>query len=385
METPYIFAIGRCADGLKDERLEVYKGVKIVFLLLASKEENSYLSMLASLAKTLQNDNNIRLFEEAKTTDEFREKVLGVFKGVTTKRGKKDTKFNQLLLRKAVGIAKAGKCDSIFIFGDTFTSGLNWDSCLDGFKTVLITQRATEVSQKGNHAIIPVRLFSSNRLSQLRSAILIGLSHGIIKHDERLCCLGGIHQSDKLDSLVIVDVKQEIQSVFSKESNMLPETVKPEILERLIAIATELAIEGREGRPVGCFFVLGEIAKLKPYIKPLVLNPFYGYKPEDRNLLNPFMDETIKEYSSLDGAFIVGGDGLLESAGSMVHAPAFAQDMPSGLGTRHAAAAAISVAVDCIAITVSASTGQVTLFRGGEMLPLLEKGVGSNYSGNLRR
>ena len=27
-------------------------------------------------------------------------------------------------------------------------------------------------------------------------------------------------------------------------------------------------------------------------VKPLVLNPFFGYKEEDRNILSPFMDET---------------------------------------------------------------------------------------------
>jgi DNA integrity scanning protein DisA with diadenylate cyclase activity len=39
---------------------------------------------------------------------------------------------------------------------------------------------------------------------------------------------------------------------------------------------------------------------------------------------------------------------------------------------------AISQSADCIALTVSASTGQVTLFRKGKMLPLIEKGVGNS-------
>ena len=109
--------------------------------------------------------------------------------------------------------------------------------------------------------------------------------------------------------------------------------------------------------------------------KPLVLNPFFGYKAEDRNILNPFMDETIKEFSSVDGAFIIRGDGVVETAGSLLQAADFSQPLPSGLGTRHAAAAAISVAAECIAIVVSSSTGQVTLFRRGVMMPLTEKKV----------
>jgi DNA integrity scanning protein DisA with diadenylate cyclase activity len=56
-----------------------------------------------------------------------------------------------------------------------------------------------------------------------------------------------------------------------------------------------------------------------------------------------------------------------------VQAPHGSFNLPSGLGSRHAAAAAISNHTNCIAIVVSSSTGQVTLFRRGVMLPLTEK------------
>ena len=36
--------------------------------------------------------------------------------------------------------------------------------------------------------------------------------------------------------------------------------------------------------------------------KQLILNPFHGYAEEDRSILNPFMDETIKELAMIDGA-----------------------------------------------------------------------------------
>jgi diadenylate cyclase len=85
------------------------------------------------------------------------------------------------------------------------------------------------------------------------------------------------------------------------------------------------------------------------------------------------MDETVKEFSSIDGAFVIRGDGVVEAAGSLVQATGNALTLPSGLGSRHAAAAAISVSANCISIAVSSSTGQVTLFRRGVMLPLTER------------
>ena len=126
-------------------------------------------------------------------------------------------------------------------------------------------------------------------------------------------------------------------------------------------------------------FVLGDTKELEKFAHPLILNPFYGYSEEDRNLLNPFIDETIKEYSLLDGAFVVDGSGIVESAGSLIHSNKQVA-LPGGLGTRHAAAVAISQAANCIALTISSSTGQISLFRNGKMLPLFDKGVGSNHA-----
>jgi DNA integrity scanning protein DisA with diadenylate cyclase activity len=81
----------------------------------------------------------------------------------------------------------------------------------------------------------------------------------------------------------------------------------------------------------------------------------------------------VKEFSSIDGAFIIRGDGVVEWAGGLIQATDRDHPLPSGLGSRHAAAAAISVAANCISIVVSSSTSQVTLFRRGVLLPLTEK------------
>jgi DNA integrity scanning protein DisA with diadenylate cyclase activity len=179
--------------------------------------------------------------------------------------------------------------------------------------------------------------------------------------------------------VVIIDIQKEFRSVLSNKGSILPSNVKPEVLERVIAIATELTVEGREGQKVGTLFVIGDSEKVVALTKPLVLNPFYGYKHEDRNILNPFMDETIKEFSSIDGAFIIRGDGVILSAGSLIHVPDYDHKLPSGLGARHAAAFAISLATQCVSIVISSSTGQVTLFRRGVMLPLIEKGISGGF------
>jgi DNA integrity scanning protein DisA with diadenylate cyclase activity len=263
------------------------------------------------------------------------------------------------------------------VFGDTIVGGIESGALPSRLKTILVTRNPIDApggeAREGFAETIQVRSFSRQRLAQLRSALLVALTRGLIAFNDRVCCIGGMTGSNQFDTLVVVEVEREFQTLLTGHNDLLPEDVKPEVLERVIGVATELAVEGREGRPVGSFFVVGDTPKVEKFIKPLVLNPFYGYKEEDRNILNPFMDETIKEFSSLDGAFVIRGDGVVESAGSLIQATDAEHNLPSGLGSRHAAAAAVSVATNCISIVVSSSSGQVTLFRRGVMLPLTEK------------
>ncbi len=375
MQRHYMFAIGRCPDGLEFEGHDEYKNIRIVFLFLASESEQNYLNILASLARTFQDTANLEALIKAPDLTAFHERVAKVFGGHKEATRRKENKFNRLILREALKVAKGAKCSAVMVFGDTFAGALDLSDAFGEFKIIIVSQSASELTDGKNIAHIPVRSFSNNRLSQLRSAILLGLTRGVMKHNERICCVGGIPQSNQFDTLVVVDVEREFQSVFTRQADMLPSAVKPEVLERVIGIATELSVEGREGKPVGCLFVIGEVAKIKSHIKQLVLNPFAGYDDEERNILNPFMDETVKEFSGLDGAFIIRGNGVLESAGTLIHSADYHVELPGGFGSRHAAAAAISVATECLAIVVSSSTGQVTLFRRGQMLPLIEKSM----------
>lgn len=370
MSRPYVIAIGRCPDGLEYEGMEEYRELRLIVVLLASDKEKSYLNVLASLARVFEDRNLVGRLMDALTLASFRDQVKRSFSGFLALPKTKSTRFNKLILTEAAKIAKGAKCSAIMIFADTFEEPVNLGLKLDSFRTVLVTQSSTEMVDDTSDVIM-ARSYSHNRLSQMRSAVLIGLSRGVLNFNDKLCCVAGIPKSNQFDTVVVVDIQNEFQAVFTQQLEMLPSTVRPEVMERVLAIATELAVEGREGKPVGCLFVIGGVKDLKPFSKPLVLNPFYGYKDEDRNILNPFMDETVKEFSTIDGAFIIRGDGVLESAGTLIYAPDFIHELPGGLGSRHAAAAAVSEAADCIAVTVSASTRQVTIFRRGQMLPLM--------------
>jgi len=377
MKRNYMIAVGRCPNGLCYDGQTEYQDIRHVFLLLAAQNARNYLYILASLARVFQDSRHMERLFVAKSLPDFRREVKSIFSGDGDKPRRRHNRFNHLILKEAAKIASGANCTSVLLFGDTFGGGVEVGRMFKEFKTVLIAHGTSDsASERADiDAVLSIRSFSNHRFSQLRSAVLIGLTRGIFSSSDRLCCVGGLPQSNQFDSITVVDVEREFETMLMQKSDMLPTSVKPEVVERVLAIATELAVEGREGRPVGCLFVLGNAAKISEYTKPLILNPFHGYKDEDRNILNPFMDETVKELSSIDGAFIIRGDGVLISAGSLIHAPDYTHCLPSGLGSRHAAAASITQVEDCLCVVVSGSTGQVTLFRRGEMLPLIEKAM----------
>jgi DNA integrity scanning protein DisA with diadenylate cyclase activity/mannitol/fructose-specific phosphotransferase system IIA component (Ntr-type) len=375
MSRRYVLAIGRSRVGIRHDGALADERVHLIVMLIAGERARDYLQVLASIARQVKDKELVDNLVNAPDLDALHERMIGGFGGLRVVEAQQN-RVNRLMFREAERVAQGADCSAIVVFGDTFIGGVQPGVLRSKLKTILVTRTALETSDDENEfsETIQVRSFSNQRLAQLRSGMLVALTRGIINFSDRICCVGGITGSNQFDTLVVVDIEREFQTLLTgSTADLLPDDVKPEVLERIIAVATELGVEGREGRPVGCLFVVGDNQKVGSLSKPLVLNPFYGYKEEDRNILNPFMDETVKEFSSIDGAFIIRGDGVVESAGSLIQATDSTHELPSGLGSRHAAAAAISVATNCISIVVSSSTGQVTLFRRGVMLPLTEK------------
>lgn len=382
LKQKYIFAVGRCPNGLtfNSSTADIYGKTRTLFLLISDEKVDSYLNVLNTISRSFTENKIAERLGMSQSLKEFSSILERAFDSgsrndgedhVHAKRNSIDEKTTALIMRSAAKIAKVSNCNAILLQGDVFDEIPDLSRFFGDQKIIVMTERAA-LPVPDAWDIINVRTFSSERFSQLKSAIIIGMTRSILKITDRICCVGGIKDSNLADSVIVLDISKNFSDIFSQK-NLLPENIKPEVLERVIDLATELSVEGREGKPVGCIFVLGNDAELKPHLKQLILNPFNGYKPEDRNILNPFMSETVKEYSLIDGAFIIDENGIMVSAGTLIHTPDFKLHLPGGLGARHAAAYSISLMTNCIAIVVSSSTGYITMFRKGQIIPIYEK------------
>jgi DNA integrity scanning protein DisA with diadenylate cyclase activity/mannitol/fructose-specific phosphotransferase system IIA component (Ntr-type) len=207
---------------------------------------------------------------------------------------------------------------------------------------------------------VPIR-----RDARIRLVALMALTRGLIRSGDVVAFVSGDGDGG-LDSMTVLEIGREFGR-FVTSSGAVSETVLPAVLERVLTLATELAFEGREGKPVGTVFVVGEPERLGPLCQQMVMNPFRGYPEEERNILDPTLAETIKEFAAIDGAFVVQGDGVVISAGTYLKV---AQDvsLPGGYGSRHRVACGITDASDTISVVVSQSTGEVTMFKNGAVV-----------------
>ncbi len=190
---------------------------------------------------------------------------------------------------------------------------------------------------------------------------------GKVKRGQRLICLFPLVSRSEIDSLSIIQLREETEYVSLQKLARLSETIPGSVLSAAVGVAMEIAREGREGNPVGSLFVVGDAQKVLEASRPLILNPFQGYSEDQRRITDPDLAETIKEIAQIDGAFVIRHDGVILSAGRYLDTPAKGVQLPKGLGTRHLAAAAISKSTEAIAITVSSSTRTVRVFRRGKI------------------
>jgi DNA integrity scanning protein DisA with diadenylate cyclase activity len=85
------------------------------------------------------------------------------------------------------------------------------------------------------------------------------------------------------------------------------------------------------------------------------------------------LEETIKEFSALDGGFVIRGDGVVLTAGTQLLPTIPPGHLPGGLGTRHGAAAGITACSESIALCISQSTGTVSVFRSGKLVTDMQR------------
>ena len=291
------------------------------------------------------------------------------------------------MVRHAHAIARECSARAVLLSADVLQEEQDLAGLIEdvGFRVILVTRReGVKVPEGwGDHCqVIRMPDVSMTRVGQIKVATLVAATEGLIAQGDRIVCVTGLDRSGTIDTVMVLDLGHELEMFGGSTAEPLPVGVAPAVFQRLLTLASELGLEGREGRPVGSLFVVGDHEAVLSQSRQLVMNPFRGYPEDERNVLDTRLEETIKEFSAIDGAFVVRGDGVLLSAGRYLMPVAkLDEPLPQGLGTRHESAAAVTFATEAMALCVSQSTGTVSIFRRGRLITDISKPRGGSGDG----
>ncbi len=285
--------------------------------------------------------------------------------------------ISRAVVKYAQQLARDVEARSLVVYADAIGRDDDLGPLVQGldFPAVLVTRSREPRVPPGRtrHTWVSLPDVPMTRAAQFKSTLLVCLARGVLSQGDRVVFVGGAEGSGALDAAFVFSVGNLPDIFLLLDPAALAGDVAPEVFERVLTLASQLAVEGREGRPVGTLFVVGDSERVLAQSRSLVLNPFQGHPEAQRNILDPLLEETVKEFSALDGAFVVRDDGVVLSAGTQLLPSVPHSQLPGGLGTRHAAAAGITASTDAVAVCVSQSTGSVAVFKGGRLVTSLPR------------
>jgi diadenylate cyclase len=287
---------------------------------------------------------------------------------------KKLTDQARMLFQVAVGLAAAANVEAILLLVDAPTEWDELKKIAKGQKMIAAADRLEEVEGAGDCGI-PVVLLEmpeSPVHEKLGQALLEAVADDLLAAGASVVALYSGFDADMPDSLSVIHLDEHLGRLTSRDLRQLETRVPLDTLKTVVDLAVEIGREGREGKPVGTMFVVGDTRKVLTTSHPTGFDPVKGYSRKERNLRDPRVREGIKEIAQMDGAFVVNSDGTVEAAARYIDAPATNITLSKGLGSRHWAAAAITRATNAVAIAVSESNGTVRIFNNGEVFLRIE-------------
>ncbi len=246
--------------------------------------------------------------------------------------------------------------DSAFLFSP---SGSLYETFRETDEPVVVVGTSNAVGAD-QYVELPIE-FESIR-ERIRFGVEGALENGFVEEGDQIACALALF-SDDIDTVTRIRAGEfERSGVYNLFVNSRAD---PDVIRNVLEVAIELGKKGQKGKRVGALFVVGDAGKVMNKSRPLSYNPF---EKSHVHVGDPIVDVMLKEFSRLDGAFVISDSGKIVSAYRYLEPAAEGVDIPKGLGARHMAAGAITRDTNAVAVVLSESDGMVRAFSGGEII-----------------
>jgi DNA integrity scanning protein DisA with diadenylate cyclase activity len=278
------------------------------------------------------------------------------------------------LLEAGSRLRETSGADALLLLVD---QQLDWGRVreLVGSASILVAaDEESHLEGTADHGLKPVLLDVAGLPvhERLTQALLECVADELIAPEAEVVAVYSGFEAGTADSVSVLRLEEHLGQLTSRDLRNLETKVPLETLKIVVDLAVEIGREGREGKPVGTLFVVGDTRKVMQSSHSTGFDPVRGYSRSERKLTDPRVREGIKEIAQLDGAFVVGADGTVEGAARYIDASAESVSVAKGLGARHWAAAAITRRTKSVAVAVSETNGTVRIFHNGEVVLRIE-------------
>ncbi|MDX1708123.1 MAG: diadenylate cyclase [Desulfobacterales bacterium] len=283
------------------------------------------------------------------------------------------------LVRLVVRIASEASVDAIICATETGALATKVHRRCKQIQVIAATTNAETYDALTKTEIETIRLpiKSIDRYNQIRHMLSVALRSQHVGVGELvLCSLGRrVYPQAKSDMVVLGDVEAGIEYIAVSDLLKLTDGIRPSVMEIAVNVACHIGQITRGGKNIGAIIMLGDSVEVLKGARQLIPNPFQGHDADDRRLTRSGTQHALVELAKLDGAFVIRGDGFIQTAGTFLATFDVEVNIPPGFGARHLAAAAVTKRTAATAIVVSATDGNVRVFSGGKMVLQLDPNV----------
>ena len=136
-------------------------------------------------------------------------------------------------------------------------------------------------------------------LERLQHALLEAAADELIRTNGEVVAVYRGFQQNRLDSISHLQLDERMRRLTSRDLQMLESRVPLQTIKVVVDLAAQIGREGREGKPVGTLFVVGDTRKVVEHSNDSGVDPFRGYNKKHRNLLDARVQEDAKEIAGL--------------------------------------------------------------------------------------
>ena len=283
-------------------------------------------------------------------------------------------KYLPSLVGSAVKLAKAVEADAILYLLDKPVDLSVLKKKSNQFPCVIAVGEPEwrDEHEEAGHSVVLIENTDAPVNDRLAQAVLECVADEFLKPGSTVVAVYSGFDQEQLESITVLTLTEHLGRLTARDLQRLETNVPLETLRTVVELAVDIGREGREGKPVGTIFLVGDHRNVLEDCQAGGFDFTKGYSRKERNLNDAKVREGIKELAQLDGAFVVSADGTVEASCQIIDTARVDLTMTTGLGARHFAAAAISKNTKAISIVVSESNGTVRLFRNGEVMLRIE-------------